>query len=89
MGFEKPLTGAQRVAKRRAALRAQGLRPRTFWLPDPRSEGFQKKAEASCRWLWEQMPEDAEALAWAEAITCEVLADLDAAEEEYRRKHEA
>ncbi len=35
------------------------------------------------------MPDDAEALAWAEAMTSEVLADLDAAEEEYRRKHDA
>lgn len=34
MGYEAPLTGAQRVAKRRAALRAQGLKPRTFWLPE-------------------------------------------------------
>ena len=44
MGFEKPLTGAERVARRRAALRAQGLRPRTFWLPDPNSEAFKEQA---------------------------------------------
>jgi Protein of unknown function (DUF3018) len=45
MGYEKPMTGAERVARRRAALRAQGLRPRTFWLPDPESEAFQEQAQ--------------------------------------------
>ena len=32
--------GAQRVAKRRAALRAQGLRPVQIWVPDSRAPGF-------------------------------------------------
>jgi hypothetical protein len=44
MALEKPLTGAERVAKRRATLRAQGLRQRTFWLPDPNSEAFKEQA---------------------------------------------
>ena len=83
------MSGAARVAKRRAVLRAQGLRPRTFWLPDPRTASFLEKAEASRRWLWDRLSDDAEALAWAEAMTNEVLADLDAAEEEHRRKHGA
>lgn len=29
-----PLSNRDRVARRRATLRAQGLRPRQFWLPD-------------------------------------------------------
>ena len=33
-------TPAQRVAKRRAALRAQGLRPIQIWVPDSRAAGF-------------------------------------------------
>ena len=33
-------TPAQRVAKRRAALRAQGLRPVQIWVPDSRAPGF-------------------------------------------------
>ena len=33
-------TGAQRVAKGRAALRAQGLRPIQVWVPDTRAPGF-------------------------------------------------
>ena len=45
MGKHESLTGAQRVAQRRAALRAQGLRPRQFWLPDLRDP----KARAEIR----------------------------------------
>ncbi len=33
-------TSAQRVEKRRAALRAQGLRPIQIWVPDTRAFGF-------------------------------------------------
>ena len=36
MGVHENLTGAQRAARFRAAKRAQGLRPRQFWLPDLR-----------------------------------------------------
>ena len=36
MGVHENLTGAQRAAKRRAVLRAEGLRPRQIWLPDMR-----------------------------------------------------
>ena len=88
MGFEKPLTGAERVARRRAALRARGLRPRTFWLPDRRAADFRAKAETARQWLWDRMPDDAEAMAWIGAITDEVLAELDHAEDEYRRKRQ-
>ncbi|MCY4431366.1 MAG: DUF3018 family protein, partial [Rhodospirillales bacterium] len=35
-----PATSAQRVAKRRAALRAQGLRPVQIWVPDTCAPGF-------------------------------------------------
>ena len=38
------MTGAERVAKRRAALRAQGLRPRTIWVPDRNSPEFKAQA---------------------------------------------
>ena len=34
MGVHQNMTGAQRVAKRRAALRAQGLKLKQFWVPD-------------------------------------------------------
>lgn len=34
MGVHDPLTGAQRQARHRAAMRAKGLRPRQIWVPD-------------------------------------------------------
>jgi hypothetical protein len=34
MGVHEPVSGAERVAKRRAAQRAKGLKLRQFWLPD-------------------------------------------------------
>lgn len=76
MGFEKPLTGAERVAKRRAALRARGLRPRTFWLPDARTPEFKERARRDCEKLWTLEAQDAEAMAFAEAMTDDLLRDL-------------
>lgn len=35
-----PAGSAQRVKRRRAALRAQGLRPVQIWVPDTRAAGF-------------------------------------------------
>ena len=34
MGVHEKMTGAQRVAKRRAALRAKGFKLKQFWVPD-------------------------------------------------------
>ena len=36
----KPMSRAERVARRRARLRALGLRPVQLWLPDTRASGF-------------------------------------------------
>lgn len=67
MGFEKPLTGAERVARRRAALRAQGLRPRTFWLPDVDSDSFKEQARRDCEAI-NAMRAESDTLAFIEAI---------------------
>jgi hypothetical protein len=75
MGYEKPMTGAQRVARRRAALRAQGLRPRTFWLPDVRTDEFKERARRDVARSWELVDHDAEAMAFIEAITDDLLSD--------------
>ena len=40
MGKHASLSGRERVARRRKALRAQGLRPKQFWVQDTRSPGF-------------------------------------------------
>ena len=63
------------MAKRRAALRAQGLRPRTFWLPDPDNEVFKAQAERDVARTWELESHDAEAMAFVEAMTDELLRD--------------
>jgi Protein of unknown function (DUF3018) len=75
MGFEKPLTGAQRVAKRRAALRAQGLKPKTIWVPDRNSDAFKEQARRDCERAWELVPEEEQAMAFVEAMTDELLRD--------------
>jgi Protein of unknown function (DUF3018) len=85
MGFEKPLTGAERVAKRRAALRAQGLRPKTIWVPDVKSPAFRERAARSCQWLWARIPEEEDLMAWADAMNAEVFVDLDQREDELGR----
>ncbi len=46
MGVHQSLTGAQRVAKRRAALRAQGLRPKQIWVPDLRDPTIRLAVQA-------------------------------------------
>jgi Protein of unknown function (DUF3018) len=75
MGFEKPLTGAERVAKRRAALRAQGLKPKTIWVPDRKNEAFKERARLDCERAWALVPEDEQAMAFVEAMTDELLRD--------------
>ncbi len=83
MGYEKPLTDAER-----AVLRAQGLRPRTFWLPDTSTREFKDSARRSCEWLWERVPEEEQAMAFIEAMTDDVLADIDGREAECRERGE-
>ncbi len=74
MGAHERLTGAQRVAKRRAALRAQGLRPRQFWLPDLRDakvrEGIRRSVE-----IINACDEEDDVMAWIESLHGEVMAN--------------
>jgi hypothetical protein len=48
---EKPLISqtAKRVHKRRAALKAAGLRPIEIWIPDTRRPGFAEEARRQSR----------------------------------------
>ena len=66
-----PLSSAERVERRRAALRAQGLRPVQIWVPDTRAPGFDEEARRQSRIVaeaeaqdpdipfWEQLADDA------------------------------
>jgi hypothetical protein len=60
MNLERPLSGAERAKRWRAAMRAKGLRPRTFWLPDTSTAEFREwarqQSEMLDRW-WAARPE--------------------------------
>ncbi|MET0180493.1 MAG: antitoxin MazE-like protein [Novosphingobium sp.] len=68
MGVHAKMDGAQRVARRRAALRAQGLRPLQVWLPDLRDAGVRETIRADAAALsaqartWAGVVDDAEAM---------------------------
>ena len=76
MGVHVNLTGAQRVAKRRAALRAQGLRPRQIWLPDLRDPKVRARIQADAAALAAQSHRWDDILDDVEAMGAEVLDDI-------------
>jgi hypothetical protein len=49
----KPMTRAERVARRRAKLRAAGLRPVQLWVPDIRAPGFAEECRRQSRLIRE------------------------------------
>jgi len=61
------LAVAKRVAKRRAGLRAQGLRPVQIWLPDTRAPGFAEECRRQSR-LLRNDPHEKETLDWIEQV---------------------
>ena len=71
----KPMTRAERVARRRAKLRAAGLRPVQLWVPDARAPGFAEECRRQSQLVGERATEAsrAEEEAWergsAEAIS--------------------
>ncbi len=73
MNIERPMTGAERVAKRRAALRAQGLRARTFWLPDTSTDAFKTKAAQASAAIDRTWKDDGLG-EWMDAMIDDVLA---------------
>ena len=76
MGKHENLTGAQRVAKRRAALRAQGLRLKQFWVPDLRDPKVRAAIEADADALAAQADRWRDEIDDAEALSAEVLDDM-------------
>ena len=55
----------ERVRKRRAALRAAGLRPVQIWVPDTRQPGFTAEARRQSALLADD-PAERDTLAWVE-----------------------
>ena len=76
MGVHENLTGAERVAKRRAALRAQGLRPKQIWLPDLRDPKVLAEIRADAAALAAQSHRWNDLLDDIEDMEAEVLDDL-------------
>jgi len=72
----EPLSRAERVARRRAKLRATGLRPVQLWVPDTRDPRFVEECRRQMRLLRDSATEEsrAEDAAW-EAASAEAIAD--------------
>ena len=72
--MSKPLSRAERVARRRAKLRAAGLRPVQKWLPDTRDPGFVEECRRQSRLIPDSETDAsrAEDAAW-EAVSEEAL----------------
>lgn len=64
----KPKTPQQRMAARRRRLRAQGLRPVQYWVPDLRDPKVRADLRRQGR-LLRKHRENAEVDAWIEAVT--------------------
>lgn len=72
MGRHENLSGAQRVARRRARLRAQGLRPKQFWLPDLRDPKVRETIRADAGALAAQSERFDGIMAEIEALSAEL-----------------
>lgn len=72
----EPLSRAERVARRRAKLRAAGLRPVQLWVPDTRSAEFRAECRRQSRLILDSESDAsrAEDALW-EAASEETLAD--------------
>ena len=67
MNKPEPVSSRDRVAKRRAALRAQGLRPKQIWVPDVHSPEFKARARAEAR-LVASSDDEIEVMAWINEV---------------------
>ena len=77
-------TSAQRVAKRRAALRAQGLRPIQIWVPDTRAPGFAEEYARQAAVADAANRADPELRQIEEAVAADIAEHLEALEAERR-----
>ena len=73
-------TSAQRVEKRRAALRAQGLRPGQIWVPDTRAAGFAEECARQAAIADAANRADPELSQLEEAVAGDIAEHIDALE---------
>ena len=71
-------TSAQRVAKRRAALRAQGLRPIQIRVPDTRAPGFAEECARQAAIVDAANRTDSELMRFMDAAAADLADHLDA-----------
>ena len=71
-------TSAQRVEKRRAALRAQGLRPIQIWVPDTRAPGFAEECARQAAIVDAANRADPELMEFMDAGSTDLAEHLDA-----------
>ena len=77
-------TSAQRVAKRRAALRAQGLRPIQIWVPDTRAPGFAEECARQAAIADAANRADPDLSQFEEGAAADIAEHLNALETEHR-----
>ncbi len=73
-------TSAQRVKKRRDALRAQGLRPIQIWVPDTRAPGFAEECARQAAIVNEANRADTELMEFMDAAAADLVEHLEALE---------
>ena len=71
-------TGAERVEKRRAVLRAQGLRPMQIWVPDTRAPGFAEECARQAAIINAANLADPELMQFMDAAAADLAEHLDA-----------
>ena len=70
-------SNAERVRKRREALRAQGLRPVQIWVPDSRRPGFEEECRRQAALIAKANREDPELMAFMDAAFADWAEQLD------------
>ena len=73
-------TGAQRVKRHRAALRAQGLWPIQIWVPDTRAPGFAEECARQAAIVDEANHADPELMRFMDTAAADLAEHLDALE---------
>jgi Protein of unknown function (DUF3018) len=75
LGRHETFTGAERAARWRARLRAQGLRPIQLWVPDLRDPKVQAEIEREVASI-NASEDEAVILAWLDANNAELMGSL-------------
>ena len=69
MGEHQPNSSAARVAKHRAAMKAQGFRLKQFWVPDMRDPALQARLREESRIIAARVDDEKEVMGWVDAVT--------------------